>query len=413
MVIQGHPESRCFDKVALCHGYQTIAEMPSYEGADLFQGILMHSQQYRSVEPFKGKNVVIVGLSSSASELTSLLLPHVKSLYLSHRRGAYIIPIWRNNTPADLQATYRCRQIGRFLGQYFPRLARWALDTGLKWYMKKVWGPLDPQWRIQPAPSAAISLPGASDVIIPLLRDGKVTSVHGIARFTGASTLQLSDGSTLDDIDAVICATGYSANMHVVSSVVTYRRPANYDGPPLANLYMNIFPPDYARSLAILSYCSYCKTNGFSFNDVMSLAVSNVFRGAHTLPSLPAMTRDMHAHHDWLAAVYRQDTTPGSFDPNMVQGWRFHRQIHDAAGTGMDALGWGLAGWKFWWSDPHMYRLMNEGLETAHAYRFFETGKRRAWPGARDAIIRVNNEAKCFPLTDQEKESYVAKRGPA
>jgi dimethylaniline monooxygenase (N-oxide forming) len=279
--------------------------------------------------------------------------------------------------------------------------------------MKKVWGDLDPKWRIQPAPSAAISLPGASDVIIPLLREGKVQSVQGIKRFTGASMLELTDGTILKDIDAVICATGYSSNMKVISSFATYRRPEGYDGPPLANLYMNMFPPEYAESMAILCYCSYCKANGFSFNDVMSLAVSNIFRGSHRLPSIPAMTKEIHQHHEWLASVYREDKTQGSFDPNMVQGWKFNRQIHDAAGTGMEALGWGLEGWKFWWKDPKMYKLMNSGLETAHAYRFFDTGKRKMWPGAREAIIRVNEEAKCFPLSDEEKEAYVAKRGPA
>lgn len=366
-----------------------------------------------SVEPFKDKNVVIVGLSSSASELTSLLIPHVKTLRLSHRRGAYIIPIWRNNTPADLQATHRRREMGRWLGRYFPRVARWALDAGLKWYMKKVWGQLDPKWRILPAPSAAISLPGASDVIIPLLREGKVESIQGIRRFIAPKTIELSDGTFLEDIDAVICATGYSANISVASSFLTSRRPSGYDGPSLANLYMNIFPPDYTDSMAILCYCSYCKTNGFSSNDVMSVAVSNVFRGAHRLPSKPDMIKEIHKHHDWLASVYREDKTQGSFDPNMVQGWRFNSQIHDAAGTGLEALGWGIKGWKFWWKDPKMYKMMHSGIETAHAYRFFETGKRKTWSGARDAIIKINEEAKCFPLKEEEKERYVAVRGPA
>jgi dimethylaniline monooxygenase (N-oxide forming) len=176
---------------------------------------------------------------------------------------------------------------------------------------------------------------------------------------------------------------------------------------------MNIFPPAYSDSMAILCYCSYWKANSFSFNDVMSLAVSNVFRGAHRLPSIPDMRKEIDQHHDWLASVHHEDKAQDSFDPNMVQGWRFNRQIHDAAGTGMEALGWGRAGWKFWWRDPKMYKLMNSGLETAHAYRFFDTGKRKAWARAREAITRVNEEAKCFPLSDEEKESYVAKRGPA
>lgn len=226
------------------------------------------------MEPFKDKNIVIVGLLSSALDLTSLFIPHVKSLRLSHGRGAYIIPIWRNNSPADLQATHRRREIGRWLGRYFPRMALGALETGLRWYMKKVWGQLDPKWRILSAPNATISLPGVSDVIIPLLREGKVESIQCIRRFIALKTIELSDGTFLNNIDAIICATGYPANIRVASSFLTSRRPSGYDGPPLANLYMNMFSPDYADSMAILCYCSYCKTNAFSSDDVISLEVA-------------------------------------------------------------------------------------------------------------------------------------------
>lgn len=60
-----------------------------------------------------------------------------------------------------------------------------------------------------------------------------------------------------------------------------------------------------------------------------------------------------------------------------------------------------------------MYKMMHSGIETAHAYRFFETGKRKTWSGAREAIIKINEEAKCFPLKQEEKRQYVALRGPA
>lgn len=35
------------DKVAFCHGYQTKANVPVFPGQDNYQGIIMHSQQYR------------------------------------------------------------------------------------------------------------------------------------------------------------------------------------------------------------------------------------------------------------------------------------------------------------------------------------------------------------------------------
>lgn len=36
-----------FDKVAFCHGYQTAANIPKFEGQDKFKGTILHSQQYR------------------------------------------------------------------------------------------------------------------------------------------------------------------------------------------------------------------------------------------------------------------------------------------------------------------------------------------------------------------------------
>jgi dimethylaniline monooxygenase (N-oxide forming) len=86
----------------------------------------------------------------------------------------------------------------------------------------------------------------------------------------------------------------------------------------------------------------------------------------------------------------------------MVKTWEYQSFVHEAAGTGMENPGWGWKGWKFWFQDPKMSYMMNNGVETAHALRYFETGKRRAWPGARDAIIHTNPLIKIFPIK-QEK----------
>lgn len=43
----GAVEELEFDKVALCHGYQTLAKMPTYPGQDKFEGVLIHGQAFR------------------------------------------------------------------------------------------------------------------------------------------------------------------------------------------------------------------------------------------------------------------------------------------------------------------------------------------------------------------------------
>jgi len=206
-------------------------------------------------------------------------------------------------------------------------------------------------------------------------------------------------------VDAVLLCTGYSADWSatlpfVQTSVPTDTVPA-YGGPPLPRLYMNMFPPRYADTCALLCHSAFGKNNGFSFADVTAWAVSNVWRGVTPLPSKADMEAQIDAHHVWVA---RDCWLRDPFcDTSMVRQWEWQRWLHGAAGTGMEALGWGWKGWAFWWKDRELYALMNHGVETAHAFRVFETGRRRAWDGARDAIVRINTVVKHkFPVQEED-----------
>lgn len=48
MLIDGAPQVEEFDKVVFCHGYQTRPNMPEFEGRNMFEGQLMHAQQFRT-----------------------------------------------------------------------------------------------------------------------------------------------------------------------------------------------------------------------------------------------------------------------------------------------------------------------------------------------------------------------------
>ncbi|KAF2118132.1 putative dimethylaniline monooxygenase [Lophiotrema nucula] len=410
MTVNGEERVEEFDKVAFCHGYQTKAKMPKLEGSNIFEGVVMHAQQFRSADEFEGKNVIVLGMSSTVSDIINNLLPVASNVYMSHRRGGYIISTWRKGTPGDLLVTWRRRQIGAFIQQHLPRLQRWSADAGLNYLMRESWGKLDPEWRIMPAPSITLSLPGASNSLVPLLKEGKITSVHGIKRFIGAKSVELNDGTVLADIDAVICGTGYSAELSIFDSFLERSKPKEqaYDGPDLVRLWMNIFPPKHADSMALLCYSAYGKNNGFSFNDVQAMAISNIFRGVHSLPERKEMERQIDAHHAWLASRWQLE--PLGFNASAVRTWQFQSFLHEAAGTGMENLGWGWKGWKFFFQDPKMSWLMNNGVETAHAFRYFETGRRRTWAGAREAIIKANEAVKVYPLADKNSLLYEDKK---
>lgn len=385
-----------FDRVAFCHGYQTQAKIPTYPGWEKFKGTLIHGQSYRSGEQFKDKTVVVVGASASSGDVIPDLIPHARKVYLSHRSGALPIRRWLRGTPADLGITWRRRQIAFFLQRYMPTLYRKLSDAVLKLSSRLVNGRLDPAWRLEPFPSLTLKLTGIWETVVEALRAGTVTSVHGIKAFLGPASVELDDGTVLEDVDAVVCCTGYAADWAVAPFVETsVPQACDYAGSPIYRLYMNIFPPDYADSCTMLCYSAFGKSNGFTFADVSAQAISNVWRGVEPLPSKAAMNRHIDEHQAWVASRWKLEPT---IDTSSVKSWEFQGWLHQAAGTGMENIGWGWKGWKFWFKDPELYGLMNNGVETAHAFRYFETGKRKTWSGARDAIIQANKQTKKFPL---------------
>ena len=81
-------------------------------------------------------------------------------------------------------------------------------------------------------------------------------------------------------------------------------------------------------------------------------------------------------------------------DPKKLEEW-----LNDAAGNRVnEMLGWGREGWKFWWNDRKLYKLLVDGIDTPFLYRVFEGRKgidgeergRKKWEGARGVIFRVN-----------------------
>ncbi|KAK0707681.1 flavin-containing monooxygenase 9 [Lasiosphaeris hirsuta] len=401
----GKTETAAFDRVAFCHGYQSKADVPTFEGQELFEGTIIHSQAYRDPEQFKDKNVVVVGLSSTAGDIVPTLMPVASKVYISHRRGAIPFRRYRNGTPNDLGITWRRRQLSQFLQRHFPTLSRRIADLTVAFLSRRAFGPLDPAWRLEPFPSITVNLPGSFELLMPLLQDGSLTSLHGLTRFTGPRTVEFADGTVLGDVDAVVLCTGYSADWSVVAPWIETSLPqgasVEYTGPEMQRLWMNLFPARYADSAVLLCYSAFGKNNGFSFADVTAWAISNVWRGVEKLPARDEMERWIDEHQRWVAE--KCWAVDDKCDISMVRQWEFQGWLHRAAGTGMDNLGWGWKGWVFWWRDRKMYGLMNDGLETAHAFRYFETGRRRTWDGARDAILHANEVVQnMFPMKEDD-----------
>lgn len=58
-----------FDAIILCNGHYNEPHVPKIPGIEKFKGIALHSHHYREPEMFDGKNVCILGASSSGIDI--------------------------------------------------------------------------------------------------------------------------------------------------------------------------------------------------------------------------------------------------------------------------------------------------------------------------------------------------------
>ena len=56
---QGVTKTYAVDQIAVCTGTNTWASLPKFEGQENFKGTIVHSENYKKPEVFKGKRVLL------------------------------------------------------------------------------------------------------------------------------------------------------------------------------------------------------------------------------------------------------------------------------------------------------------------------------------------------------------------
>ncbi|MCZ6675017.1 MAG: NAD(P)-binding domain-containing protein [Verrucomicrobia bacterium] len=63
-------EESLFDAAMVCNGHYSNPRVPEITGMETFEGVLMHSHNYRTPDMFKGKRVALFGAAASALDLS-------------------------------------------------------------------------------------------------------------------------------------------------------------------------------------------------------------------------------------------------------------------------------------------------------------------------------------------------------
>ncbi|KAF2167321.1 hypothetical protein M409DRAFT_66313 [Zasmidium cellare ATCC 36951] len=406
----GPTETREFDRVIIATGRQQKSVTPRIEGADGFQGEMIHSHAFRDPEKYRGKTVMVVGSHATAADVQEFCLDRgAERVYLSHRREFRLLPrILPNGKPLDTLLSRRLVNMGATIKAISPALATSLTEKQFVQLRNETW----PELATHPAfdgsrgkPDIGTGNPCISENLAQNLIPGNVESVRAVKRVTGPRSVELEDGREIDNVYAIICCFGSEFDFEVL--VPPEYCPTNPDLAPeqferlaktkhwrddlvVCRAYRQMISLQEPHSLAFFGH-AYLVQSSFAMWDLVSMALAQLWKGSYPMPSSLEMQQECDEHFQWIATKLKQGEIGNT---GILADSDFNAWLHKVAGTGLPERvdRWGWEAWKFWWYERKTYSLLMDGLNSPHALRLFETGRRKAWPQALQEIEKANRE---------------------
>lgn len=356
----GKKEKHIFDAVMICIGHHCQPNLPLHDfpGIDTFTGEYFHSRDYKVPEEWRNKKAVVVGIGNSGGDIAVELSRFTKQVYLSTRRGAWILNrVGHQGLPLDL----RSNRILKAVRSSFPfdlicSLGERQLNQRFNHSL----------YNLKPKHRLFSQHPTVNDDLPNRILSGTIQVKPNIRRFQGSS-VEFDDGSVAESIDLVVFATGYKFSYpflanHVVSVADNK-----------VSLYKYVFPPELDRpTLAIIGLVQPLGAI-MPISEMQARWATRVFKGLIKLPSVAVMHKDIKCKEEMMAKRY----VSSQRHTIQVDYISYMDEIAKLVGVMPRIL-------RLLLSDPRMAWNVVFGPCTPYQYRLRGPGK---WAGARQAIL--------------------------
>lgn len=222
-------ETHLYDALIVANGHHWDPRWPDPAYPGEFDGEQIHSHDYR--DPFSpvdmiGKTVMVVGAGNSAMDIASELSqrPLAKRLYVSMRRGVWVLPKYMDGQPADKAVLPAWMPTG--LGR---ALARKKIKASI--------GNMEDYGLPKPDHEPLDAHPSVSGEFLTRMGCGDIVAKGALERLDGDGVV-FADGSR-EQVDVIIWATGYKVSFPFLKAA---------DLTPRANefpLYKRMLRPGY------------------------------------------------------------------------------------------------------------------------------------------------------------------------
>lgn len=276
-------ETKRFGAVLVANGHLWDPRWPAFPGR--FDGIAIHSHHYKTADPFDAKRVLVVGIGNSAVDIAVDLCRRAKSVHLSTRRSAWVMPKYLMGVPVDRWAAFFTRRLKlpvRVSRSILQRLMFLTVGDQTRFGLPK---PAHPMWKEHAT---------LSQELLPCIGHGWIRIKPDVRELQG-DRIAFVDGS-VEPFDAVIYATGYKTTFPFLQPELFEVRDNR------VALYRRTLPPH----LPGLYFVGLLQPIGATIPlvEIQARWLAAVLAGELKLPDRTAMDAEIARHHRALAKRY-------------------------------------------------------------------------------------------------------------
>ena len=277
-------ESRRYAAVVVANGHLWDPRLPTFPGR--IDGPVIHSHHYRTAAPFEDRDVLVVGIGNSAVDIAVDLCRRARSVTLSTRRSAWIMPKYLMGIPVDRWSAFLSRRLRlptRLVRLIMSRLIRLGVGDQARFGLPH---PAHPMWREHAT---------LSQDLLSCVGHGRILIKPNLRELRGDRAL-FEDGTSAP-CDAVIYATGYRTTFPFLAPEVF----AVEDNRTVA-LYRRIAAPERPG----LYFIGLVQPVGptIPLVEIQAKWLADVLSGGLRLPPPAAMAAEIDAHQRALARTY-------------------------------------------------------------------------------------------------------------
>lgn len=276
-------EVRHYQYLVVANGHLWDPRMPAFPGT--FNGEVIHSHHYRTAAQFEGKSVLVVGLGNSAVDIAVDLARRAKSVTVSTRSSAWIMPKYLMGIPVDRWSSFLSRRFGlptRLTRMIMARLIRLGVGDQRRFGLKR---PKHPMWREHAT---------LSQELLPYIGHGYIKVAPNVVSLNG-DRVAFEDGAT-QAFDAIIYATGYKTTFPFFEQAVF-----DPDG-DVSNLYRRIVSAS-RRNLAFIGLLQPVGPT-IPLVEIQAKWLAAVLAREIAMPDAEAQRREIDNHRKRQQATY-------------------------------------------------------------------------------------------------------------